>query len=84
MIGREDPINGIFPEIDLTDHGGDEGGSLARCTHMYQDGQFSLEDLNSVNGTRLNGVRLHFGERSPISDGDEIRLGRVLLVFRES
>ncbi len=29
LIGREDPINGIFPEIDLTDHGGDEGGSLA-------------------------------------------------------
>ncbi len=51
---------------------------------MYQDGQFALEDLNSVNGTRVNGVRVPFGERSLISNGDEIRLGRVSLVFRES
>lgn len=85
LIGREDPVNGIFPEIDLTDHGGDEGGVSRRHARiMYQDGQFALEDLNSANGTRVNGVRVPFGERTLISNGDEIRLGRVSLVFRES
>ncbi len=85
LIGRQDPVSGIFPEIDLTDHGGDEGGvSRKHARIAYQDGQFTLEDLNSANGTRVNGVRLPFGELSLITNGDEIRLGRVLLVFRES
>lgn len=85
LVGRQDPVRGIFPEIDLTDHGGDEGGVSRRHAHIaYEDGQFTLEDLNSVNGTFVNGVRVPSGERSPITEGDEIRLGRVLLVFRTS
>jgi len=39
-----------------------------------------LEDLESKNGTFLKGEKLR--SRSALSDGDEIRLGRVPLVFR--
>ena len=38
------------------------------------DGQATLEDLASKNGTRLRGERLT--QRAPLVDGDEIRLGR--------
>jgi len=44
------------------------------------DGQATLDDLGSKNGTRLRGERLT--QRAPLVDGDEIRLGPVRLVFR--
>ena len=39
-----------------------------------------LEDLRSKNGTFLRGERITGA--APLSDGDEIRIGTVLLVFR--
>lgn len=36
-----------------------------------------VEDLNSTNGSTLNGHVLLSGERSRISDGDELKLGSV-------
>ena len=39
-----------------------------------------LEDLGSKNGTRLDGRRLT--EPTRLKDGDEIRVGSVVLVFR--
>ncbi len=49
------------------------------CIHI--DGSSAvLEDLGSKNGTHLRGVRLTASE--PLSDGDQIRLGSVVLTFR--
>lgn len=39
-----------------------------------------IRDLNSLNGTFLNGDRI-WGER-PLRPGDEVRLGRTTLIFR--
>jgi transcriptional regulator with GAF, ATPase, and Fis domain len=44
-----------------------------------QDGHWFVRDLNSLNGTRLNGADLT-GER-PLSPHDEVMLGRSQLVF---
>ncbi len=44
-----------------------------------EDG-FSLEDLNSPNGVYLNGQRVK--ERTPLTDGSVIELGRTLLRFQ--
>ncbi len=40
----------------------------------------TIEDLASKNGTHLRGVRL--SAPAPLADGDEIRLGSVLVKFR--
>jgi len=42
----------------------------------------TIEDLGSKNGTYMRGDRL--ATRSPLSDGDEIRLGSVVVKFRFS
>ena len=42
-----------------------------------EDGIPYAEDLNSTNGSALNGHALVPGQRSQISDGDELRLGTV-------
>lgn len=41
-----------------------------------------IEDMNSTNGTFKNGLRLQPYERRELEEGDEIKIGRVMLVFR--
>ena len=41
-----------------------------------------LEDLNSTNGTFKNGLRLQPYEKRRLEEGDEIRLGKLLFVYR--
>lgn len=41
-----------------------------------------LEDLNSTNGTFKNGLQLQPYEKRELEEGDEVRLGRVTLIFR--
>ena len=43
-------------------------------------GQATLEDAGSKNGTQLNGNRVT--TPVPLTDGDEIRLGTIVLRFR--
>ena len=82
VIGREDPVSSVFPDIDLTNHGGDEGGVSRRHARLLVRGnQIYLEDLNSTNFTYVNQQRLTPGQPYPLNNGDEIRLGRVRLNF---
>jgi transcriptional regulator with AAA-type ATPase domain len=46
-------------------------------------GGLFLEDARSRNGTWVNGARLRPGERVPVSDGDILRVGKTLLVYRD-
>ncbi|MGC9467555.1 MAG: FHA domain-containing protein [Anaerolineae bacterium] len=85
VIGREDPLSGIFPDIDLTDHGGDEGGVSRKHARIQVQGQrFYVEDLNSTNHTYLNRELLTPGYTYPLRDGDELCFGRVKVIFRSS
>jgi len=82
LVGREDPVSGIFPAIDLTDHGGDEGGvSRQHARILIQGDQVSIEDLDSTNYTYVNQERLMPEQPHQLNAGDEIRLGRVKLNF---
>ena len=40
-----------------------------------------IEDLDSKNGTFVNGIRLHQGEQRLMLAGDEVDLAHVRLVF---
>lgn len=83
LVGREDPISGIFPDIDLTPHGGEDGGvSRKHLRIRAQDGGYTVEDLDSTNFTFVNHQRLTPGSPQPVKDGDELRLGRVRLLFK--
>jgi hypothetical protein len=46
----------------------------ARVTAM-QKGEYTLADLDSTNGTYLNGLRLNATEEMPLMHGDRIKLG---------
>jgi hypothetical protein len=85
LIGREDAVSNIFPDVDLTPNGGEEGGvSRMHARIFVENGQYMLEDENSTNFTFLNRQKLAPKTPTPLHDNDEIKLGRVLLRFKES
>jgi DNA-binding winged helix-turn-helix (wHTH) protein len=56
------------------------GVSRHHARILVSDGGATLEDLGSKNGTYLSGARLDGA--SPLSDGDEIRIGPTRMTFR--
>lgn len=85
VIGREDAVSNIYPDVDLTPHGGEEGGvSRLHARIFYENGQYMLEDENSTNFTYLNRQKLAGKTPTALHDNDEVRLGRVLLRFKEA
>jgi hypothetical protein len=82
-LGREDAVSNIYPDVDLTPHGGEEGGVSRLHARIFVDnGQYLLEDENSTNFTFLNRQRLAAKTPTQLNDNDEVRLGRVLLRFK--
>src|SRR5713101_5434818 len=83
LIGREDAVSNIFPDVDLTPHGGEEGGvSRLHARIFIESGQYMIEDENSTNFTFVNRQRLAGKTPTLLHDNDEIKLGRVLLRFK--
>ena len=49
---------------------------------LDREGRMTIRDLNSTNGTWLNGERLLPNESRAIQEGDHVRLGRMQFVYR--
>jgi hypothetical protein len=82
VIGREDPVSGVFPDVDLDPYGGHEAGVGRRHAQLsMQAGQLYIEDLDSVNGTVVNKQRLSPRRPYPLQSSDELRLGKLVLVY---
>ncbi|MDZ7261298.1 MAG: FHA domain-containing protein, partial [candidate division KSB1 bacterium] len=83
IIGREDPASNIFPDIDTTTYGGNLCGVSRRHARIVLQGnQYFIEDLNSVNSTFVNKIKLAPKQRFPLNDGDELILGRLKFTVR--
>ncbi len=82
LVGRVDPISGIYPDIDLTPFGADEAGVSRRHLKITLAGnQYFVEDLNSTNYTWIGQNKVQPGVRVPLNNGDQLRLGKLLLNF---
>jgi predicted amidophosphoribosyltransferase len=83
ILGREDPVSGVYPEVDTTPHDGDEAGvSRQHAKIRRKDGGYTLQDLDSTNFTFLNQQKLTPKIEHELKDGDQVRLGRLSLTFR--
>lgn len=69
LMGRESR------QIPITDN----TVSRRHCQLEPEDGRWMLKDLTSSNGTYVNGIKVN-GEQE-LRLGDQIRLGRTLMVF---
>ncbi len=82
-IGRKDPVTGINPEIDLTPVDTQRSISRRHSKIYRRAGKLYLaEEIGTINGTFLNGVKLETGVPSEMKPGDDVRCGLVPLVFR--
>ena len=72
VVGRSSECDLILPDVILSRR----HAELVRAAEGW-----AVRDLGSLNGTRLNGVRI-VGE-APLHDGDVIALSDWTLVFRE-
>jgi len=78
-IGRTECVLGRSLDADIRF---DVPGVSRRHARIVIDGEHvALEDLGSQNGTYLRGERIT--GRAALTDGDEVRLGPVSIVFRK-
>ncbi|MBX3081313.1 MAG: FHA domain-containing protein [Anaerolineae bacterium] len=79
-VGRSDPKSDVVPNVDLKPFGAEQLGVSRRHLSIRLDGEgVMVEDLHSVNGTRLNGVRLDPGRGHVVRHGDLLLLGGMEL-----
>lgn len=71
-IGRRDPASRTRPDIDLSP---DIAVSRSHARLTFRTGQYYLVDLNSTNGTEVNGEYLPPNVEVEVHPGDEIVLG---------
>jgi pSer/pThr/pTyr-binding forkhead associated (FHA) protein len=80
IVGREDPDTHEAPEIDLTPFGAqDKGVSRRHAAILRKEGSLHVVDLGSYNGTFLNGQRLIAEQPRVLRDGDDVRLGYLVV-----
>ena len=83
VIGREDAIGGVFPDINLEPFGAQDAGVSRRHAKISNTGgAWFIKDLNSVNYTYLNRQRLEPSQPVPLRPDDELRLGKLVLIFK--
>ena len=83
LIGRFDSVTGMKPEVDLS--GEDQSRNISRrhARLVIKDRKyFVAEEIGTMNGTFLNGKKLLNGVLTPIKDGDELTLCRLVLNFK--
>lgn len=84
IVGRGDAVSNYYPDVDLNPHGAlDNGVGRRHLRLLVQGGQLLIEDLDSTNGTMLNGQRLAPRQPQPLRDGDQIVVGKLLLRFAQ-
>ncbi len=80
MFGRADPNSPTQPDLDLSPYGAlEKGVSRIHAAIRRGEDRLTLVDLGSVNGTYLNGQRLPPNQPRVLRDGDEIRLGKLVV-----
>jgi pSer/pThr/pTyr-binding forkhead associated (FHA) protein len=73
LLGRNDAKTRVFPEVNL-----DDNAASRRHLSIWKDDADSLfyaQDLESANGTLLNGRDLVPGEPTQLNNGDILKIG---------
>ncbi len=71
------------PDIDVSSLADAQSGvSRWHAAFLYEDTNLSIEDLNSTNGTFINGYHIEPGKIYRLRNGDEIQLGRLRLIIK--
>jgi pSer/pThr/pTyr-binding forkhead associated (FHA) protein len=82
LVGRASAADGVSPEVDLSDVDPNRLVSRRHAFITRRRGGFVVEDLESVNGTYLNGIqRLQPHAQTLLRDGDQVSFGEIRAIF---
>lgn len=82
LIGCKDAGDAIFPDVDLTPYGGTSSGvSRRHATISFKNGQWTIRDENSTNGTFVDETRLAPYVPRPLTNHAQIRFGTINATF---
>ena len=74
LIGKkEDEVDLVLKDISV---------SRMHAKITKQDDDYYIEDINSTNGTFKNGLRLQPYEKRKLEEDDEIKIGKVNMVYK--
>jgi hypothetical protein len=80
VLGRTDVESGQTPDVDFSGYGAQEQGvSRRHAVIMVEDDTIKVMDLGSANATYMNGQRLIANQPRILRDGDELRLGKLVM-----
>jgi pSer/pThr/pTyr-binding forkhead associated (FHA) protein len=77
-LAAEETLIGRNPTTDVTLLDENASREHAIVTRDEETGAYAIEDLQSTNGTRVNGKRVRSAE---LVDGDEIQIGHTRFRF---
>lgn len=82
VIGRSSSNTAMKPDVDLAEENADQFG-VSRLhiaiQYMMENSTLNIFDLGSANGSYINGQKLHPSEKRILRNGDELRLGRLVM-----
>jgi hypothetical protein len=79
-LGRAGEGQAVIPDIDLgAYHAFDSGVSRMHAEVLLEEDGVYVVDLESANGTLVNGKRLEPQKSAPVRHGDVIQLGKLRL-----
>lgn len=77
-LGRSTQGQTIIPDIDLSSYQAYEAGvSRLHATLNITSSGVTIKDLDSANGTRLNGIHIEPYEEQRLNHGDILTFGRL-------
>ncbi len=83
LVGRSDETSGFAPHLDLSPYGAaDSGVSRQHAILLPSDEGLYLIDLDSTNGTWINGQRLAPGQKYLLRSGARVEFGTLRLMVR--
>jgi hypothetical protein len=82
IIGRSDMNTGTLPDVDTAPFNGESAGVSRRHARLFTLGnKVYIEDLGSTNLTYVNSQPVPTGQRMSLRSGDQVRLGRLVLIY---
>jgi pSer/pThr/pTyr-binding forkhead associated (FHA) protein len=84
ILGRADLDERIFPDIDFSPFDAAELGVSRRHARLVLNTsthEVEIFDMNSTNGTYVNGERLVGRAQRYLNHGDRVRLGKLMFQF---
>lgn len=83
LVGRGDEDGHVTPDLDFGPYDGIRNGVSRRHAMItYEQDSLFIQDLDSTNGTRINGFELDPEQTYRLRDGDEVEFGRMRVIFR--